>query len=99
MTMPDSRKSARPENTGAIGIASRGKYTLVMNATFEVIEFAALVMPYRKNVHGSRPEKENSGYGNSLMLLVWPALLMMRANTTIVRTGCRIAHMAPSAVC
>src|SRR3954464_8991240 len=56
------------------------------------------VSPKEKKVHGTSPAMANSGYGmpSEGILASRPK---NKLNTSMVKTGCKIPHAAPNAVC
>src|SRR5690348_16122130 len=56
-------KSTRPARTGAIGMRSRGTYTLVTSAWFSTMLFVDAVRPFANSSHGSSALYVRSRYG------------------------------------
>src|SRR5437762_1152402 len=80
------------------GTARRGKYTLLMSRSETTTLVPAVLIDAAKNVHGRRPANANSGYGTSPDGS--PATRLKKiVKTTIIISGCRTAHAAPSTVC
>ena len=77
---------------------SRGKYTLVMSRWLATTLLLDSVSANANSCHGSSAQNANTGYGTPSdgMRASRPKKIV---NTTIVVSGCRIAHAAPSAVC
>ena len=86
------------ESTAAIGIASRGKYTFLSRLALPTRLSADCARPVAKNVQGTSAAKAKSGYGTPSDG-IFASLPKNRLKMSIVKTGCMIAHAAPSAVC
>src|ERR1035438_8431799 len=93
-----SRKSMAPENTAAIGIARRGKYTFVTRLAFETRLFEDIVRPLEKKVQGVRAVSANKEYGMPSDG-IFASLPKKTVKINMVNSGCRTAQATPSAVC
>ena len=87
-----------PENTAAIGIASRGKYTFVIRFAFDTRLFEEVVSPLAKKVHGVRAVSAKAEYGMPSDG-IFASLPKKTVKIAIVKSGCRMAQVTPSAVC
>src|SRR3954463_1087526 len=90
-TVDPISKSTAAATTYDIGRSSRGKYTLVMSDALLTRLPVPLETAPEKNVHGNRPEYANSAYGTP-SLGMRASRVNTTVNTSIIATGCRIAH-------
>src|ERR687898_659297 len=91
-------KSMSMTDSTASGRATRGKYTFESKLGSCTRLFAARVIAFEKNVHGSSATYEKTGYA-TLSEGTWSRLLNTSENTTIVPSGCKTAHAPPMTVC
>jgi hypothetical protein len=81
-----------------MGTTRRGKYTFVIRCWLETRLLEDSFSAKANNCHGSRPVNANTGYGTPSDG-IFASRPKKTLNTTIVRTGCKTAQAAPSAVC
>src|ERR1017187_10229638 len=94
----DSRKSTAPENTAAIGIARRGKYTFVIRLAFATRLLEDVVRPLVKKDQGVRAVSANREYGRPSEG-IFASLPKKIVKIAMVNSGCRTAQATPRAVC
>ena len=85
--------------TELIGIIIRGKYTLVINWVLSIRLLLDSDTEEAKNCQGSIAEYTMIAYGTFPSLGSFASLPKITVKTIIVRSGLKIAHITPIAVC